>query len=106
MWHQANMNTMTLLPITQYGWKLTNEGLTVDWDSKENIQAVNERVARLLKGCHCKTGSKTARRGYKKRGKSCSEGYECTDCVNSTQNASASTTQFDEVIREEQENLT
>ena len=42
MWNQADKNTMTLLPITQYGWKLTDERLTVDWDSEENIQAVNE----------------------------------------------------------------
>ena len=32
-----------------------------------------------------------------KRGKSCLEGCESTDCVNSTQNACASAIQFDEV---------
>jgi hypothetical protein len=104
MWNQADKNTMTLLPITQYGWKLTDERLTVDWDSEENIQAVNERVAGLLKGCHCKTGCNTARCGCKKRGKTCSEGCECTDCVNSIENASVnSTAQFDDVITEEME---
>ena len=97
MWHQANMNTMTVLPINQYGWKLTDEGLAVDWDSKESIQAVNEKIAGPLKGCHYKTGCKTVRCGCKKRGKSYLEGCECTDCANSTQNASASATQLDKV---------
>ena len=103
MWNQADKNTMTL-PITQYGWKLTDERLTVDWDSEENIQTVNERVAGLLKGCHCKTGCNTTRCGCKKRGKNYSEGCECTDCVNSVENASAnSTAQFNDVITEEME---
>lgn len=91
------MNTMTVLPINQYGWKLTDEGLAVDWDSKESIQAVNEKIAGPLKGCHYKTDCKTARCGCKKRGKSYLEGCECTDCANSTQNASASATQLDKV---------
>ena len=67
---------MTLQPITQYGWKLTDDVLTVDWDSEENIRAVNEKVAGLLRSCHCKTGCKTARCSCKKRGKNCSEGCE------------------------------
>ena len=57
---------MELLPLMKHGWKLENDILTFDWGSEENIQNVNKRVAGLLKGCCCKTGFKTARRGCKK----------------------------------------
>ena len=47
-----------------------------------NIEAVKERVAGLLKGCWCKTGCQTQCCGYKGKGKICSEGCECTNCLN------------------------
>ena len=84
MWKQANKNIIELLPLTKHGWKLENDILTSDWDSEENIQNVNKRVAGLLKGCRCKTGCKTARCGCKKKGNVCSEGCECTDCTSNS----------------------
>ena len=54
--HMSGHNDMQLLPITSYGWNLKDEVLTIDWDSAENISAVEERVMLLTKGCKCKTG--------------------------------------------------
>ncbi len=82
MWHQANKNEMAVRPLTDYGWKVNGDTLTFDWDSDINMEAVKQRVAALLRGCRCKTGCKTARCGCRKKGNTCSEGCECTDCSN------------------------
>jgi len=42
MWEQADRDTMTLQPITQHGWTVTDEKLTVVWDTPENLQAVRD----------------------------------------------------------------
>jgi len=47
---------MQLAAVTSYGWNIIDGILTMDWDSTENITAVNERVLLLTKGCKCKTG--------------------------------------------------
>ena len=44
MWGQANQNSMELQPLSAFGWTITNNTLTIDWDSKENIEAVGARV--------------------------------------------------------------
>ena len=51
--HMSDHNDMQL---PSYGWNLKDEVLTIDWDSAENISAVEERVMLLTKGCKCKTG--------------------------------------------------
>ena len=82
MWHQASNNEMVVQPLVEYGWKLDGEMLTFDWDSSANMEAVRERVAGLTRGCHCRTGCGTSRCGCKGKGKTCSEGCECTNCSN------------------------
>ena len=54
MWKKANNNHMVLHPLANFGWKVTNESLTFDWDSGNNMEAVRQRVIQLLKGCKCK----------------------------------------------------
>ena len=73
---------MVLHPLTDFGWNVTDESLTFDWDSENNMEAVRQRVVQLLKGCKCKTGCTTSRCGCRKKGKQCSEGCECTNCSN------------------------
>ena len=50
---------MVLQPLTQYGWKVSGELLTFDWDSDDNMATVRQRVEGLTKDCRCKTGCKT-----------------------------------------------
>ena len=48
MWSQADHNEIKLQPMDDYGWKITNSALTIDWDSEENIEAVQQRVPHVL----------------------------------------------------------
>ena len=66
MRHQADLNTMVPKPLSEYGWQISKNSLTVDWDSENNIAAVRERVAGLLKVCGCKTGCETRQCGCKR----------------------------------------
>ena len=84
MWEQADRNTMTFEPITHHGWNITDEKLTVLWDTPQNMQAVRDRVKLLLRGCKCVTGCTTGRCGCKKINQHCSEGCECKNCSNIT----------------------
>ena len=63
MWGQADINTITLEPIIQHGWKISGppNSLSIIWDSQENIAQVRDRVNALLKGCKCVTGCMTKR---------------------------------------------
>lgn len=82
MWHQANCSQMVLKPLSLYGWKVIDNSLTIDWDSAENMAAVQQRVESLTRGCKCRTGCRTLRCGCRKQGRQCTEGCECTSCVN------------------------
>lgn len=42
MWKQADRNTMQVADINSYGWKVTGDILTIDWDSDVNQAAVIE----------------------------------------------------------------
>ena len=86
MWKKANNNQMVLHPLANFGWKVTDESLTFDWDSENNMEAVRQRVIQLLKGCKCRTGYTTSRCGCRKKNKECSEGCECTNCSNTQSN--------------------
>jgi len=50
MWKAANNNHMVLHSLANFGWKVTDESLTFDWDSESNMEAVRQRVIQLLKG--------------------------------------------------------
>ena len=52
-------------PLSEYGWQISKNTLNVDWDSENNMVAVREMVAGLLKGCSCKTGCETQQCGCK-----------------------------------------
>ena len=79
MWSQANKNTMTP---DKYGWKMSNSGLEVIWDTPENMKAVQDRVTLLLKGCKCVSGCKTRRCHCRRTNTQCTEGCECIHCQN------------------------
>ena len=82
MWRQADQNNMILEPITNWGWQLVENRLTIIWDTPENIAAIRDRVQLLLRGCKCATGCNTGRCGCRKKQRECSEGCECRNCLN------------------------
>ncbi len=47
MWSQANQNEMHVKPLQEYGWRLTEGNLAIEWDSTDNIQAIHKRVQQL-----------------------------------------------------------
>ena len=82
MWQQADQKTMSLEPIENYGWAITDNSLTILWGSEENITAIRERVHLLLEGCKCVTGCISNRCGCKRKGKTCYIGCQCLSCSN------------------------
>ena len=48
-WSQATQNQYSILKITDYGWKLNGDTLEIDWDSKENMEQIRDRVHHLLR---------------------------------------------------------
>ena len=82
LWKQAESNTITPKPLTDYGWMVVEGKLSVEWDSPSNMDEVQERVAGLLKGCGCKTGCQTHQCGCRAKGKACGEGCNCLNCTN------------------------
>ena len=82
MWAQADQPQMVLQPINSYGWTMSNQILTIKWDSEANMKAVRERVDQLLRGCRCSTGCTNGRCGCRRNGKKCSIGCECQNCTN------------------------
>ena len=78
MWKQADKNHTIVKPIIAHGWQIRDG---IDWDSSNNIAAVRQRVSLQTKGCKCATGCTTAHCGCKKN-QNCSEGCECSNCLN------------------------
>ncbi len=110
MWSQATQNHMTLLDLTQYGWKVVEGKLECDWESNENQTAIRERIGLLFRGCSCSstTACSTRRCSCVKKGSRCGPGCRCKNC-NNTVNviASAPGTQHCpvELLEVEQEEL-
>ena len=67
-------NHVTLLDLTQYGWKVIDGKLECDWESEENQTARRERVGLLFRGC--------SRSSVVKKGIKCGPGCRCKNCSN------------------------
>ena len=83
MWSQATSNNMSLLDLTQYGWRTVDGKLECDWESVED--QVRERVGLLFRGCSCSSVTKcsTSRCSCVKKGVKCGPGCRCINCSNS-----------------------
>ena len=101
MWRQANLNNMSLKPITDCGWQLVGNTLTVVWDTPKNIASICNRVRLLLRGCKCVTGCTTGRCGCKKSLRKCSEGCQCRNCLNTSSALTSESELLDIVIEED-----
>ena len=55
-WSQACSNTYRLLDVNEFGWRVVEGCLEIDWDDPSNTEQVKESVRLLLRGCKCKKG--------------------------------------------------
>ena len=53
-WQQASKNMYHLLDVNEFGWKVVEGCLEIDWDEPSNFEHVKESVRLLLWGCGCK----------------------------------------------------
>lgn len=84
VWKQATSHLIVYPPLVGNGWIQPDpKTLSIDWDSKNNIQHIRSRVALITKGCKCRTGCRTGRCGCKKKGRECNVGCTCENCCNS-----------------------
>ncbi|VDI64212.1 Hypothetical predicted protein [Mytilus galloprovincialis] len=86
-WAQASENFLQLSPLSDFGWKVSNNLLECIWDTEGNFQKVEQTVQWYTKGCSCKTGCSTNRckcRKSKSDSKDgfCGPGCKCINCVN------------------------
>ena len=98
LWGQADLNQMTVQPMSEHGWSIENGQVSIVWDSDENLRSLRHRIHNLTSGCKCATGCSTKRCGCRKRGNICSAGCECTNCCNVSQQSEVSETDRDEVV--------
>ena len=82
MWEQADKNVMDIGEVSDFGWTVKNNTLSVVWDSQSNVMSIRQRVGALLWGCKCITGCTTGRCGCRKKQQYCMEGCECKNCTN------------------------
>ena len=51
-WQQAWSNTYNLLDVSDFGWKVINNCLVIDWDDPRNLEQVKDSVRLLLHDVH------------------------------------------------------
>ena len=83
MWQQATQNVMVMKAMHGNGWIVEDNELRIDWDSRENMMDVRQRVLLLRKGCSCRRSScTTVQCGCKRERHSCGAGCTCLNCCN------------------------
>ena len=85
MWHQAEVNVLEVKPIIDYGWMISEGNLIIEWDSNDNIQAIQQQIRQMcqrLQMCHWMLDCSLWR---KKKGQQCSIGCSCTNCISITE---------------------
>ena len=81
-WSQACNSTYHLLDVNNFGWKVVEGSLEIDWDDPRNAEQVKESVRLLLRGCKCKKGCNNRRCSCFKAGVKCGPGCRCANCEN------------------------
>ena len=65
------------------GWIVEDRELRIDWDSRENMMDVRQRVSLLRKGYSCRRSAcSTMQCGCKRERHSCGAGCTCLNCCN------------------------
>ena len=60
-WSQTCNSAYHLLDANDFGWKVVEGSLEIDWDDPSNTEQVKESVRLLLRGCKCKKGCNNRR---------------------------------------------
>ena len=68
--------------MNDFGWKVVEGSLDIDWDDPTNAEQVKESVRLLLRGCKCKKGCNNRRCSCFKAGVKCGPGCRCANCEN------------------------
>ena len=55
-WQQAGNNVYHVLDVNEFGWKVVDGCLEIEWVDPSNFEQVKESVHPLLRGCCCKKG--------------------------------------------------
>ena len=74
---QAPQNMIDWPSVENYGWKIQNSQLNIDWDSDSNIHKTQARVQMWSKGCKCTKHCDSNICGCCKVGKTCGPGCMC-----------------------------
>ena len=59
IWKQATKNVMVMKAMHGNGWIVEDRELCIDWDSREKMMDVRQRVSLLRKGCSCRQSACT-----------------------------------------------
>ena len=88
MWSQALQNTVQLLPMDNYGWRINGDILEIVWDSEENIKKVDDQISYFLEGCGCSRSNCSRVCGCKRKERHCGPGCACSQesCEKQPQN--------------------
>ena len=81
-WGQACRNTYNLQDVNEFGWKVVEGCLEIDWGDPSNFEQVKESVRLLLRGCGYKRGCSNKRCSCFKAGLKCGAGCRCVNCQN------------------------
>ena len=79
MWKQADSNIMDLKPMTEYGWMIEDDKVSIIWDQCTDNQRKGSCVA---KGLQVRDGLCNWAMQLQKKEKECSEGCQCLNCTN------------------------
>ena len=86
MWQQTDPNIMDYPDVEQWGWSITDDKLTVKWDSDHNIKYVEKYRKLWSSGCDCRSITKPCNSrtcGCKRDCKPCGPACKCSDlCCN------------------------
>ena len=89
IWQQADNNYIDYPNVTDWGWKLDNQNLSVVWESEKNIKTVNSNIKLWSGGCGCTVSNCKSSCGCKSNGNKCRPRCKCRcQCVNAPENLS------------------
>ena len=105
MWKNSSKSDQhdRLPPPELHGWVKDSAGYSIDWESEEVQQQIQETLDFLSRGCTCKTGCLSKRCSCQRKERSCGAGCECRGCKNILSHTQPEHEDEDEVNEDEVE---
>jgi hypothetical protein len=84
VWEQADLNFVLYPTLTDYGWSITDDRLSIVWDSKEHLTKVENFRKLWTQGCQClKSHCSNNQCGCRQENKFCGPLCKCgAGCLN------------------------